>query len=121
MRLSQALGMRVEGGKKPKCQKCGRCCHFRERNGQKEQCNYLSKKNLCLLYGRPERPKICSEFYCAKALGIDLSKYKVDRDIHPVKAPSRKTGRDLPNHAFTKESDNDEPQKVFKRSNKRSI
>lgn len=54
------------------CHKCGACCTeisiSSEIPGMKKgkpagvRCLHLGQDNLCQLFGKPERPKICSSF-----------------------------------------------------------
>lgn len=54
------------------CRKCGECCRTISISspvpGMKEgkpagvRCPQLGRDNLCLLYGKPERPEVCLRF-----------------------------------------------------------
>lgn len=51
---------------------CGACCiaisisSLKKKAG--ERCIYLTKDNLCQLFGQPERPEVCKSFLPSKEI-----------------------------------------------------
>ena len=49
---------------------CGACCIAPSISSLNkpagERCKYLSTDNLCQLFGKPERPKVCQDFKAAE-------------------------------------------------------
>lgn len=51
--------------RKGRCNRCGSCCYWLDRDGKRQPCKYL-EINLgiakCTIYGQPERPQRCINF-----------------------------------------------------------
>ncbi|KZN30469.1 hypothetical protein [Pseudoalteromonas luteoviolacea] len=49
---------------------CGACCIAPSISSLKKaanvRCEYLNEQNLCSIFGKPERPKVCSDFKADK-------------------------------------------------------
>jgi len=60
----------TEGGFRPaggmECRRCGACCIALSISSLNKpagaRCPYLTEENLCALWGRPERPRVCATF-----------------------------------------------------------
>lgn len=48
------------------CRRCGACCIALSISSLNKpagvRCSYLTEENLCALWGRPERPRVCAVF-----------------------------------------------------------
>lgn len=78
------------------CRACGACCIALSISSLGKpggvRCDHLTKDNKCALYGKPERPKVCSSYnpdaiYCGKNFNDAMLSYGI---LETLTDPKRK-------------------------------
>ncbi|WP_082095625.1 zinc/iron-chelating domain-containing protein [Photobacterium halotolerans] len=65
---------------------CGACCIAPSISSMGKpasiRCKYLNADNLCSIFGKPERPKVCSDFKADKDICGSSTKEAMDNLIY---------------------------------------